>query len=266
MAQLVEQRIRNAWVPGSSPGIGSMKRWFVILFLPINILAQRPAVTPLDYSDRDIDQLAHKVKSISETIYKVNYSTGEVQIGDFIAATAKDYNVNGDLTLHQTFEESGFLLTKTVYQYPKVTTTYDANGNRTSQTLYSFTADNLCARMRFTDAMGITISTSEISHYTNHSRDEETFADGEYIRCDYYFNKNKRLTKVVIVNDKREKKEYKYSLEKSGYPKRETITADGNKTVISYTYTLDDYGNWTTRIAYVDGTPTEITIRKITYY
>ena len=25
MAQLVEQRIRNAWVPGSSPGIGSMR-------------------------------------------------------------------------------------------------------------------------------------------------------------------------------------------------------------------------------------------------
>ena len=24
MAQLVEQRIRNAWVPGSSPGIGSL--------------------------------------------------------------------------------------------------------------------------------------------------------------------------------------------------------------------------------------------------
>ena len=24
MAQLVEQRIRNAWVPGSSPGIGSV--------------------------------------------------------------------------------------------------------------------------------------------------------------------------------------------------------------------------------------------------
>ena len=26
MAQLVEQRIRNAWVPGSSPGIGSIVR------------------------------------------------------------------------------------------------------------------------------------------------------------------------------------------------------------------------------------------------
>lgn len=26
MAQLVEQRIRNAWVPGSSPGIGSTIR------------------------------------------------------------------------------------------------------------------------------------------------------------------------------------------------------------------------------------------------
>ncbi len=25
MAQLVEQRIRNAWVPGSSPGIGSVR-------------------------------------------------------------------------------------------------------------------------------------------------------------------------------------------------------------------------------------------------
>ena len=29
MAQLVEQRIRNAWVPGSSPGIGS-NIWFII--------------------------------------------------------------------------------------------------------------------------------------------------------------------------------------------------------------------------------------------
>ena len=29
MAQLVEQRIRNAWVPGSSPGIGSKQRSFV---------------------------------------------------------------------------------------------------------------------------------------------------------------------------------------------------------------------------------------------
>ncbi len=27
MAQLVEQRIRNAWVPGSSPGIGSKSVW-----------------------------------------------------------------------------------------------------------------------------------------------------------------------------------------------------------------------------------------------
>ena len=27
MAQLVEQRIRNAWVPGSSPGIGSNKNF-----------------------------------------------------------------------------------------------------------------------------------------------------------------------------------------------------------------------------------------------
>ena len=26
MAQLVEQRIRNAWVPGSSPGIGSIEK------------------------------------------------------------------------------------------------------------------------------------------------------------------------------------------------------------------------------------------------
>ena len=33
MAQLVEQRIRNAWVPGSSPGIGSFKRNVLFLFL-----------------------------------------------------------------------------------------------------------------------------------------------------------------------------------------------------------------------------------------
>ena len=30
MAQLVEQRIRNAWVPGSSPGIGSFFVFAVI--------------------------------------------------------------------------------------------------------------------------------------------------------------------------------------------------------------------------------------------
>ena len=32
MAQLVEQRIRNAWVPGSSPGIGSRIRNSVVPF------------------------------------------------------------------------------------------------------------------------------------------------------------------------------------------------------------------------------------------
>ena len=30
MAQLVEQRIRNAWVPGSSPGIGSSFRCHIM--------------------------------------------------------------------------------------------------------------------------------------------------------------------------------------------------------------------------------------------
>ena len=29
MAQLVEQRIRNAWVPGSSPGIGSILVFYI---------------------------------------------------------------------------------------------------------------------------------------------------------------------------------------------------------------------------------------------
>ncbi len=33
MAQLVEQRIRNAWVPGSSPGIGSTLSWCIIRLL-----------------------------------------------------------------------------------------------------------------------------------------------------------------------------------------------------------------------------------------
>jgi hypothetical protein len=32
MAQLVEQRIRNAWVPGSSPGIGSRGETFISPF------------------------------------------------------------------------------------------------------------------------------------------------------------------------------------------------------------------------------------------
>ena len=36
MAQLVEQRIRNAWVPGSSPGIGST---FVLIGVAIDVYA-----------------------------------------------------------------------------------------------------------------------------------------------------------------------------------------------------------------------------------
>ena len=32
MAQLVEQRIRNAWVAGSSPAIGSPRKESLILF------------------------------------------------------------------------------------------------------------------------------------------------------------------------------------------------------------------------------------------
>ena len=35
MAQLVEQRIRNAWVPGSSPGIGSL-----FIFILFAVIAQ----------------------------------------------------------------------------------------------------------------------------------------------------------------------------------------------------------------------------------
>ena len=38
MAQLVEQRIRNAWVPGSSPGIGSKE---LSVFFIIAELAHR---------------------------------------------------------------------------------------------------------------------------------------------------------------------------------------------------------------------------------
>ena len=33
MAQLVEQRIRNAWVPGSSPGIGSKQKQKILVFM-----------------------------------------------------------------------------------------------------------------------------------------------------------------------------------------------------------------------------------------
>ncbi len=41
MAQLVEQRIRNAWVPGSSPGIGSIRLLFHYLLAVIAQLAER---------------------------------------------------------------------------------------------------------------------------------------------------------------------------------------------------------------------------------
>ena len=37
MAQLVEQRIRNAWVAGSSPAIGSPRQIIIVLFTQCGI-------------------------------------------------------------------------------------------------------------------------------------------------------------------------------------------------------------------------------------
>ncbi len=49
MAQLVEQRIRNAWVPGSSPGIGSLFEclieWYAAIAQLVEHSLPKPEVT-----------------------------------------------------------------------------------------------------------------------------------------------------------------------------------------------------------------------------
>lgn len=248
-----------------------MKYFSIILFSVISVIvfAQRPGVNPLFVSDMRTDQFFGKVHTVTEQTFKINYERRVIKQGEFVGASTRIYNVDGSIATETTNDETGELLTRTIYQYANgvksVSTTYSANGARTLQTLYAFTADSVCARMRCTDAIGVTFCTAEVSHKKNWSMIEETFADGENVATEYLYNDNLRLTKI-IANSNGNRREMQFTLDTTGHPRRAITKGQGHKITTDYTYTLDNQGNWTERIATVNGIPSEITRRVIEYY
>lgn len=248
-----------------------MKFFSLILFSVCSVIAiaQRPGVNPLFISDMRTDQFFGKVHTVTEQTFKINYERRVIEQGEFVGATTRIYNSDGSIATETTNDESDELLTRTIYQYANgvksVSTTYSANGSRTLQTLYAFTADSVCARMRCTDAIGVTFCTAEISHKTNWAMIEESFADGENVSTEYFYDTNYRLTKI-IANSNGNRRETQFTLDANGHPRRSVAKGQGRKITTDYTYTLDSQGNWTERIATVNGVPTEIAKRVIEYY
>lgn len=233
------------------------------------VMAQRPGVNPIGATDLVTDQFYGKVRQVDERVYAVDYSRHVLEKGDFVSGSTRIYNASGMITGERTTDAQGELLTRTVYQYKDsvkyVSTTYGAAGDRTLQTLYAYTADGHCARLRFTDAIGVTISTSEVSHGPRWAMDDESFADGESVVTQYYFNADYRLVKVEAEGGDG-KTAIAYTLDADGHPKRMSRSAGGRKTVVTFDYTLDAWGNWTRRVSFIADKPFEVAERTISYY
>lgn len=248
-----------------------MRFLFVLLFslLTANVIAQRFGVNPLRTSDRSTYQLYGKVSQITEQTYKVDYTRRIVEKGDFVSSILMKFSFDGSITEEQSFDDSGELLSKTIYQYKdslkSVSTTYDASGTRTLQTLYANTADGVVARMRYTDAIGITISTSEVSHKKNWAAIEENFNDGEFVKTEYFYNSDMRLDKIIKKSGS-DVSERVFVLDANGNPRKEISKQNGKKTILEYQYKTDDYGNWIERLISSNGKVLEQTKREIVYF
>lgn len=231
--------------------------------------AQRFGVGPLNTTDCEMLQFNGQVNEVNEQTYQIDYSRHTIQKGTFVSSRKICFFQNGDVNNEMSYDQTGELLSKTIYQYKdslkSVSTTYNTLGERTLQTLYANTADGVVARMRYTDAIGVTISTSEISHKTNWSAINETFNDGEKVLTEYFYNVNKRLTKISMTSNGNVAERI-FTLDTDGNIKKEQTKENGKRVTYEYEYTLDSQKNWIRRIASKNGTPIEITERTIIYY
>jgi len=239
----------------------------------VSASAQAHGVNPLGYSDATTDQIKGNVKCYVETTYQVDYSRHVVENGAFVSSIERCYDNNGQILSERTYDSDGQKLTGTLYQYKdsvkSVSTTHDAKGERTLQTLYLFTADGVCARMRFTDAIGVTISTTEVSHGKNWSSASEYFKDGESIKKTYKYDNYGNILSIEIDGDSKSETEYTYPLlgeRTKRLPSKATKKENKSKITYVFTYETDNNGNWTKRVTEVDDTPIEVAYREITYW
>lgn len=232
-------------------------------------------VSPIGMSDCQNAQLYGNVESITETKYSVDYSRHTIEKGQWTTSYTTTFTSNGSeksVTLHNS---DGSDVGKTITQFnengtKRVTTQYTEAGERTTQMLYSYTADGLCASTRVTDAMAITMATSEISHGKDWASVTEVFAVSDRLSTTsvwkFEYNAEGRIIKQTVEMDGHVATS-QVKLDANGHPKSVIGKTDnGEKSKFSYEYVVDSHKNWTERVEYIDGEPKWITYREIKYF
>lgn len=230
-------------------------------------------VAPIGMSDRENAQLYGEVISIKESIYKADFSRRVVEKGEFITSHKVTYNSAGNEVSDIKLDIDGTEGGKTITQYneegfKRVTTEYNELGDRIMQTLYSFTADGLCAKTRLTDAMAITMATSEVSHGDKWASVSMVYVgafgeDTSESRFEYD-NKGRIEKSIITTADNTTIKQAK--LDSNGHAKTILTTVNGKtESKKRYTYVLDHRNNWTESVEYVDNKPVEVRYRTIEY-
>lgn len=243
---------------------------FIITLLSAGTaLAQVPGVNPIGASDRDVDQVLGKVNVMTETTVAVDYSRHTIEPSGFIWKVETTWDESGMIQSSRSFDEDGLKLSGTLYQYKdgvkNVTTSFDSGGTRTLQTLYSFTNDGVCARMRVTDAIGVTISTAEVSHKERWSAIAEKYDDGEVVTTEYFYDANTRLIKRTISSSEQHSV-LSITLNAEGFAAKSVLKDKHGKTTFEYDYEYDNHGNWTRRVTKTNGIPTQIATRDYVYF
>ncbi|MDD7724593.1 MAG: hypothetical protein PUJ24_02890 [Bacteroidales bacterium] len=239
--------------------------------LSVVALAQPAGVCPMGATDVATAQLRGRVMTVECETWSVDFSRHTVVKSDKTAHTVVKYGERGELTMTTAYDADGQMDSKTIYQYgddgrKRVSTTYSAKGDRTLQTLYAYTADGYLARMRFTDADAVTISTTEVGTAAGWSQTSELFGDGERVLTTYTYDDQTRLAQKEVDNGNATST-LRLTMGLDGLPSRGTYTtSDGRRQTLTFEHEKDSAGNWTRRVTYVDGTATEVAERKIEYY
>lgn len=236
----------------------------------ISLAAQQPGINPKNLSDCRTAQLKGHVAIVSETTTTIDYSRHTIEYGDVKHIIKRYYSDDGSITKEERLDGNGLLIQKTIYQYKdglkSVSTTYDASNTRTLQTLYANTADGFCARLRCTDAIGVTISTSEISVKEDWTKQTEEFNDGEVVNTEWLYNAKGELIKITSKGHGTSSVST-ISINDNGHPEKCIVKNNGKRSIIEYSYgKLSPEGNWLEQTISENGTPTEYKTRVITLH
>lgn len=231
--------------------------------------AQPFGVFPAGGSDAQVAELRGDVSTVETHVWQVDFSQRTIKKSGLIAHTIDNFTAGGMISTHIAYDTTDELDSKTIYQYnddgtKRVSTTYSKTGERTLQTLYAYTADGFLARMRFTDADAVTISTTEIGTTATSTTTEELYNDSEKVRTTYSYDKDLNLIRTTRA-DGHTTSDKQLSLTYNGLPARGTYTTSWSKSTLTFEHETDSRGNWTRRVTYVDGVATEVAERVITY-